>query len=265
MDKRSPWIRCTGALLACLALLGCNSRIVSANNPVAITAEEYDRIFEATVDVLRLNQFRVDRQDRRFGVITTEPLIAASALEPWYTDNTTPYQTADATLNYQRRIVSVHLEPADREALAAAELARIDVRTGQTPTALSPDPRAAPDEQPQPVESTAGGENYQLRVEVMLEQRQLPEQQLHTAAMTSVTYYGRSPDVRSTVTERGVERSFWKPVGRDFYYEQRLVRDILNRSTVISPRTKSREGPTDPGQPQTPELIRPEDDAPEAS
>lgn len=242
-----------GGLLLLGGLLGCQSRMVSANNPIAITAEEYDRIFEATVDVLRLNQFIVDRQDRRFGVITTKPRVAASLLEPWWTDNTTAYQHLDATMNYERRIVTVRLEPADPEALAAAELARVDVRQGdETP---EPEPDADADEA-SPNESGPASE-YQLRVEVLLEQRQLPEQQLHTAAMSNVSFYGRSPDVRSTVTEEGRVESFWRPVGRDVYFEQRLVRDILNRSTVVSPRIKSEDGPTDDDASDTPVLIRP--------
>jgi len=67
------------ALSLCLAAAvtaGCNSRVASMNNPITITAEEYDRIFEATIDVLRLNQFTVDRRDRRFGVITTDAGLA---------------------------------------------------------------------------------------------------------------------------------------------------------------------------------------------
>jgi len=244
----------TGGLLLCCGLLGCQSRVVSANNPVAITAEEYDRMFEATVDVLRLNQFIVNRQDRRFGVVTTKPRVAASSLEPWWTDNTTAYQHVDATLNYQRRTVTVRLEPADPQALAEAELARVDVRSGEESADTE---LIAGEEVDTDQPTTAAGGDYQLRVEVLLEQRQLPEQQLHTAATGSIAYFGRSPDVRATINEEGVVSSFWRPVGRDVYLEQRLVRDILNRSTVVSPRVKSEEGPTDDDASDTPELIRP--------
>jgi len=250
-----------------VGLTGCSSRVVSMNNPIAITAEEYDRVFEAAVDVLRLNEFVVNRQDRRFGIITTEPYVAGSLLEPWRTDNTTAYQWSDATLNYQRRIVNVHLEPAVPAALAAAELNRVAVRRGEAATEVDDEQVGevvaqavgeSPESEPPPA-TTYDGQTYQLRVVVDLEQRQVPEQQLHTAAMSSETYYGRSPDVRSTVTEEGRELSFWKPIGRDIYYEQRLVQEILNRSTFISPRFKSTEGPTDEDASPTPVLIRPSD------
>ena len=249
-------------LSAALASTGCAGRMVSANNPFAITAEEYDRVFEAAIDTLRLNQFVVDRQDRRFGVITTRPLVAGSALEPWRTDNTTAYQLADATLNYQRRIVHVYLEPADPEALVAAQAARVGVRRGEErvdPEVAAGDVEPAPE----PVSPPADAGRYQLRTEVLLEQRQVPEQQLHTAAVRPATDYGRDADVLTTLTEEGLERSFWRPVGRDPYLEQRLIHEILTRATVVSPRFKSTGGPANDTAPVTPELIRPVPAAPQ--
>lgn len=90
---------------------GCASRAVTIDNPIDVKALEYDRVYEASVEVLQGYRFRLARQDRRFGVITTQPMTAASSLEPWRKDAITKAQTDENTLNHQRRIVSVFIEP----------------------------------------------------------------------------------------------------------------------------------------------------------
>lgn len=192
-------------LLAGTCLTGC-SRKVAIENPIRITAEEYDRVFESAVDVLRNELFVIDRQDRRFGVITTDPLWSSSLSEPWRTDNTTFYQTLDSTLNYHRRTVSVWLKPQDQPVAIGA--------TGE------------------PI----GDPDYWLEVNVALERRQHPDRQLNTAAISSVGFVSRSGRARRLGTERGDEESFWRPMGRDEYLEQRLVNLILARASIVRER-----------------------------
>ncbi len=97
--------------MAGLIQTGCASRAVSIDNPIEVQTAEYDRVYEASVEVLRDYRFRLARQDRRFGRITTEPMTAASSLEPWHKDAVTKAQTDENTLNHQRRTVSVFIEP----------------------------------------------------------------------------------------------------------------------------------------------------------
>lgn len=187
-----------GLFLALVVMLGgCGRAVVQTDNPIPITTAEYDRVFNASVDVLRDFGFMPARQDRRFGVITSRPRLAASVFEPWRTDNTTGDQVLANTINHRRRTVRVELLPRSTE--------------------VGPDAPAA-------------RTNYQLAVTVELEQRQHPPRNLHTAAASSVAFYGRSGGARRVLTAAGVERSFWRPVGRDPLLEQRLIAAILTRA-----------------------------------
>ncbi|MHC4997034.1 MAG: hypothetical protein ACYTGQ_18495 [Planctomycetota bacterium] len=96
-----------GLWIVSMGLAGCSRPISETANPTAIPTTDYDRVFDAAVKVLRENHFVVDRADRRFGVVTTEPRIASSVFEPWHTDN----------LNMRRRTARVRLSPrtADRD------------------------------------------------------------------------------------------------------------------------------------------------------
>ena len=206
-------IKCLIVGLGLLLSGGCASRAVSIDNPIPIARTEYDRVFEASIRVLRDYQFVVERQDRRYGVITARPRAAASALEPWFIDNSTAYQTLDNTLNYDRRIVQVYLEKTPDEATADAE--------GSTAKQLA----------------EVGGvqTDYQLRVDVQVERRQIPPTLLHTAAMTSVTNYGYQGNIRPVRTEAGYETSYWRPMGHDELFEKRLVAQILAVAGRIQP------------------------------
>jgi hypothetical protein len=203
--------------LAALAVAGC-SRKVAIDNPIRITAEEYDRVFESSVDVLRNHLFTVSRQDRRFGVITTRPRPASSALQFWTQDNTTGYQTLDNTLNHQRRTVRITLKP-------------------RPPVTVEPGP----------IEPNQPAGEYDLQVQVLVERRQHPDRELNTAAASSVAHYGRSAGARSLLTEAGDETSYWRSVGRDQLLEQRLVNRILARASVVAPRheTEPPDAPDD--------------------
>lgn len=100
------------ALVSAVVVAGCSQAVPDVSNPIPIATAEYDRVFNAAVMVLRDEHYVVDRKDRRFGVVTTEPRIAASVFEPWHTGNTTPAQTTESTLNLDRRTVRVMIDPA---------------------------------------------------------------------------------------------------------------------------------------------------------
>ncbi len=198
--QRFTWLR-TGVIAAtvtivCLAPLAACQKQVAIDNPIPVADHEYDAVFNEAVATLRRHRFVVERQDRRFGVITTRPIVASSVLEPWRDDNTTAGQVVGNTLNQRRRSVRVLLEPT--VAVAAPRPDR---------------PR------------------YELYVEVTVEQRQHPPRMLHTARAGSLASYERDPGLRAARTEQGVQRSFWRPIGRDPYLEQRLIAEIFEQAT----------------------------------
>ncbi|MBI1372819.1 MAG: hypothetical protein GC159_08675 [Phycisphaera sp.] len=165
------------------------------SNPIAIGTNEYDQVFDATVDVLRDKRYVVDRKDRRFGVVTTEPRIAASVFEPWYDDNSTGHQVAEASLNHERRTIRVEIQPV----------------------------KAADD-------SGAITDRYQLFVQVDMDRRHNPPQTLNSAALGRMSIQQSRRINRPLLTERGIEKVEWSPIGRDELLEQRLVEEILHRA-----------------------------------
>ena len=123
--------------LGCLA--GCANRTVTqTRNPREIDITEYDRIFEASHQVLRKHHFSVDRSDYRFGTIVTKPQGASTILEFWRNDNTTFEQMLFASANDLRRTVRITLEPWSEEQVRAALIAqRRAALKSETPAAES--------------------------------------------------------------------------------------------------------------------------------
>lgn len=197
----SPWKHATwlagAALLVMLTTGGCHRPFTPAPSSLAIDAAEYDRMFLAGAQVLRDHGFRVDRQDRRFGLLSTHPLDAPTAVEPWRTSNTTAGQAWQATLDHMRRTVNVMLEPIEHD-----------------------------DDVDDESRATLG--DYTLRVEVLLERRTNPTRRLTGTSQRNA--FSRLSDVPAEWSRRGIAGSYWEPVGRDAYLEQRLIRAIVDRA-----------------------------------
>ncbi len=191
---------CGTVLVGSVVLIGgCGRAVVSTDNPAAVPAEDYDAVFDQSVRTLRAMRFTVDRQDRRFGVVTSRPLVASSLFEPWYADNTTGGQVTESTLNCQRRRVRITLKPAHA--------------TGEAGEA-----------------ETVPSDTYLFRVEVTVERRQMPPRQLTSAAVSQLQFGRGVHNAHSALTEGGREEAYWRPIGRDAHLEQRLIAEILHRA-----------------------------------
>ena len=75
----------------------------TSRHTVQIMTEEYGRMYQAAVDVLREEGLVVAMQDYRFGRIASEPFAAGTIAEPWRKAGQTLRQAARSTLNSQRR------------------------------------------------------------------------------------------------------------------------------------------------------------------
>ncbi len=109
--RRGVWI------LATLTIAGCE-RPEMADEPVVQTVpgegdESFEVIWLAAQDVLRRNNFRLDRVDRRAGLISTQPETSQHFFEFWRHDVDTPYDFAEASLRTVRRSAEVSLTPAE--------------------------------------------------------------------------------------------------------------------------------------------------------
>lgn len=68
-------------------------------------------VWHASIEVLRKYSFRIDRQDRRAGVITTEPLLGKHFFEFWRRDAVTGRDMAESSLQTIYRTVTVTIGP----------------------------------------------------------------------------------------------------------------------------------------------------------
>ncbi|MBI1335963.1 MAG: hypothetical protein GC164_03265 [Phycisphaera sp.] len=110
-------MKLSGAVLIALTLaplLGCASK-PSVSNPIEVDVREYSRLERAAVLVLRDRGFRVDRQDYRFGVVTSKPQGASTIFEPWRADKNTLALATQSTFNNERRLVRITLQPVEND------------------------------------------------------------------------------------------------------------------------------------------------------
>lgn len=241
------------ALIAAGGSGGCARGLdTTVSNPVEIDASEYPRVFKAADASLREMGFRMDRIDYRYGRLSTRPLLAPVFFEAWKPTSTTIGQQAAGTLNDQRRIAIVTIEhappgwspatqPAAPTTAASPETAIATTSPSTSPATQAGDAATQPSSQPAeavPLDGPGsppipvGSGTYLLRVEVIIEQSQRPATRLSGSTLSSSMFntYGANPAENEA---RGVEKSFWRPISRDVYIEQRLLADILRRSVRI--------------------------------
>lgn len=96
-------------------LIACSSTPSEQPKSAKLTfdADRYPVVFEAAVEALREQGFRIARRDYRFGTITTYPKEAPTAAEFWIDDATTLQQRKADTLNSQQRSVTVKVAQSD--------------------------------------------------------------------------------------------------------------------------------------------------------
>lgn len=105
-------------LLAGLMLAGClgprrDNYITTMAITVADRSSEADGLWESVQETLRRHRFRLDRVDRRAGVVTTYPVTSQHFLEFWRHDVDTMPDLWEASWNPLRRWVRIELNPAN--------------------------------------------------------------------------------------------------------------------------------------------------------
>lgn len=197
-------------MLVMAGLTGCGSSSqVLIENPQPIHTSEYDPIFQAAIAELKDRGYRIDQQNYRFGIITTQVQTSPTALEPWHASHYTPGQALGSTVNYQRRQISVQLKPV----------------------AITPD--ATQPEQPEQSAKSGKSGSYLLEVNVNIQQVETPLR--HLTGSTSPGRIFRDDRLPTAAQARqGVRENYWRNVGRDESLENQLVADILRRSIDIA-------------------------------
>ena len=74
---------------------------------------DFERLWEASIGVLRKNRFRPTRQDRGTGTIQTHPTTTQSWFEFWRRDVADGYSFAEANLHTIRRTASIKMDRSE--------------------------------------------------------------------------------------------------------------------------------------------------------
>ena len=198
--------RATAAALCSLALAGgCGHPFqLSAPTP-ATTSAKFNAVWDGALEILRERDFRIDRTDRRAGVITTFPLLGRHWFEFWRGDAVARRDVAEGTVQTIYRQVTVTIRPVKGAGDDPFYTADVAVQTSRSDLPN--------------VRITSTSEAYELFTEpsVFAEMRTAP-----TASRRSPALQDRGPSHRFNVTP--------VPVARDEALEARLAEAIKGRS-----------------------------------
>ena len=113
----------TGVITASLA--GCHSlplaNSVPVTNPIQIRANNYDLVWERTIDTLHQYQFVINRENRLSGEIETDYKTGASAFEPWHLDAANSRERLEGTFQSIRRKILIHVTQVENGYLVSVE------------------------------------------------------------------------------------------------------------------------------------------------
>jgi hypothetical protein len=133
--EKTPGAAIRVALVLVAAALGCarHTEPVVAPEQMRVGEPAFAATWEATKDVLRDYRFELDRQDRRAGVITTDPLLGRHGPEFWRKDAATQRDVCEGTLQTVYRTATVEIIGGSDgyEPVVRVEVARSDRRTPQ--------------------------------------------------------------------------------------------------------------------------------------
>jgi len=113
-DLRMP---CLVALSLC-CLPGCKVQYTQPVVPpraLSAAEEDFEALWQASRETLRKYHFKLDRQDRRHGIIDTEWMTGMHFFEFWRQDAARPADFAESTIQTIYRKAKVTLGPAEED------------------------------------------------------------------------------------------------------------------------------------------------------
>ena len=106
-------------LVALAVLAGCAPQYTTPvvdMRPKTEAQLSFEAYWRASLEVLRKHNFKINLQDRRRGLITTEPLVAKQFFEFWRRDAATTYDLAEGSLQTVYIVATISLTRPDEAA-----------------------------------------------------------------------------------------------------------------------------------------------------
>lgn len=91
------------------------------NNTVFVPGNNYDVVWERTVDVIHDFRFPIRRENKLGGVIETDYKVGSGLLEPWHQDSVGLESRLESSLQSIRRRLFVSVTPAEGGFLVSVE------------------------------------------------------------------------------------------------------------------------------------------------
>lgn len=123
-------------LLALAGLAGCGGNeytkpLYHPSEPPTAAQQNFNRVWDGSMEVLRQYDFSIAMQVRRQGRIETDPLVGKSNFEFWRKDSASAEDARESTIQKIYRTVKINIEPSSDDpgkfvALVTVEVSRSD-------------------------------------------------------------------------------------------------------------------------------------------
>ena len=126
LDREKMRVLCSIVMAMFSAFAGCHSLPLASqqtpvSNPIQVRANNYDLVWERTIDTLHEYQFAISKENRLSGEIETEYKTGASLFEPWHFDAANTWERTEGTLQSIRRKILVHITQIDGGYMVSVE------------------------------------------------------------------------------------------------------------------------------------------------
>ncbi|HEX4054651.1 MAG TPA: hypothetical protein VHX86_10340 [Tepidisphaeraceae bacterium] len=108
-NSRNPTPTTRPALMSIPAERGTDAYWLNQPAVASVSSRDYQKLWNACAQTLRNDQFDIDEEDYREGVLTTWPMISKQAFEFWRSDAGDIYEVIEDTLQTIRRSVRFEL------------------------------------------------------------------------------------------------------------------------------------------------------------
>jgi hypothetical protein len=127
---------CLVALSVC-CLPGCKVEYTEPVVPpraLSAAEEDFEALWQASRETLRKYHFKLDRQDRRHGIIDTEWMTGMHFFEFWRKDAARPADFGESTIQTIYRKAKVTLSPAEEDPTTYKAKVQVLLRRSDKPT-----------------------------------------------------------------------------------------------------------------------------------